>query len=267
MAYWLTAWNGLTIPTNLGDRGSMDIAAGVADAPMIQLPGGRVFDPLGSTTGYRPSAQFTARVLIVSDVPTTIKTVLDTWQAKIGAVGTLTRTPDNAATAQTISARLLSASVNRTLMGAKIVPLTLVFQAIALPWQSGGGTANLTKATISASNFTSTVTNAGNVTQRTVQISATPAAGTTMTHFQISSATAPLLQWTGSVAATKILLIDTSAREVFNDGVAAYSGLTPPTTSEDWFAIAAGANLLTYQATWSGGTGVNVSVGFADAWG
>lgn len=268
MAYWLTAFGGVNVPTNLGNQGSMDVATGTPDAPLIQLPGGRVFDPLGSGAAFVPSAQYIAHVMVVSDVKATIKGVVDAWQALRGTVGTLTRTPDDGSTAQTITARLIKADVvNRRPEGPKIVRMDLVFQAIKLPWASGGATYNLTKATASVTNFTTTVTNAGNVTQRILQLSATPAAATTMTHFQISSPIAPLLQWSGSVAATKILLIDTAKRQVFNDGAVAYSGLTVPTNSEDWFAIAAGGNLLTYQATYAGGTGVNVSVGFADAWG
>lgn len=268
MPYWLTSFNGVNLPTNLGDRGSMDVAAGVVDAPLVQLPGGRVFDPLGSTTAYRPSALFVARVMIVSNTPSTIKTVLDSWQALIGTVGTLTRTPDSGGTAHTLTARLMSATVlNRTLEGPRIARMVLTFQAVSFPWQSGGATFPLTKITASATNFFFTVTNAGNVNQRNIQISVTPAAGTTMTNFQILDAISPVLSWTGSVVATKILLINTSSRQVFNDGAAAYSGLTAPTTSEDWFALAAGAQTVTYQATYSGGTGVDVSLGFSDAWG
>lgn len=270
MAYWLTSFASTTIPVNLGDRGSMDVAAGVADAPLISLPGGRVFDPLGSTTAYRPSATFVARVMIVSDTPATIKSVLDSWQALIGTVGTLVRTADSGGSTHQLTARLMSATVlGRTVEGSRIVRMMLTFQAVSFPWQTAPSTLLFgTNATVSTTHYTQAYTNGGNIGQFNCQFIVTPTGGATMTSVTIlNSNSGYQISYTGSVASGKQLAIDTATTTVTNDGVADYANFVPPTTSERWMLIPAGNSTFTYYATFSGGGNIHFQITAGDAWG
>lgn len=266
MAYWLSVFNSLAIPTHLGDRGSMDIAAGAVAAPLISLPGGRVFDPLGDDTAYRPSAQITATVLLVSSTPATLLSDFQAWQAKVGTVGDLTRT-DYLGNNQQLKARLLSASVTRNTSNINFVPMTLVFQVVTFPWEGTSNVLAPTHATVSGTPVATTITNNGNVTQRRrIQISFTPSFAT-MTSVTIqNTTTGHQFTYTGTVTPGNSVMIDTADRSVLNNGVADYAHFTPSGSFEDWFAVAPGANSVNYNATFAG-TAIIPIIGFSDAWG
>lgn len=242
----------------------MDIAAGTADSPLVMLPGGRVFDPNGSTKTYRPTAQFSARVLLVGSAATR-QTNFNAWQAKIGKVGTLTRTGDSSGT-HIITARLLSASINRLVANYQVNPMTLVFQAVSFPWE--GPTTFVvfpTSMTVSTNVYNYTMTNGGNADFKKVTFALAPVGGSmTLLHLD-NATTGSSLSYNGTVLATKTLAIDTGARTVKNDGVNSYAYFTAPTTFEDWFYLQPGANQLNYYATFAG-TSVTISVSFKDAW-
>jgi hypothetical protein len=260
VSYTLTSFDGLTITAR-----DADIAAGVADAPLVQLPGGRAFDPLGSGLAYRPSALFTAHALLVSDVAATRQSLMDAWQAKVGKVGTLTRTGDGG-TAETVTARLLSASGHRTVNNIRTLLVPLVFQAVNLPWRGSLSGAFSTNLSISTHLYSYGQSQNGNVNQPSSIHTFTVGTGTMTSLTMTNTTTGHSFVFTGTVTTGHVLVIDTGKRSVLNNGVGAYAFLTPSSTKEDWLILQPGVNAIDLTAVFTGDI-VTWVPSFYDAWG
>lgn len=261
MAYYLTSFDSLALPTGLGASGRHDLALGERAGQIVDLPGG-VYDARGSELGIRRASRLTASVLIVAASSAAVRTVLDQWLAKVGKRGTLIRA-DDAGNQQTITARLVSVQASRQAEHIRVLPMTLTFETTSPIWS---GTAHADTTALDASPKTISVTNGGNarVTNPVLTITA---AGSAITALTVGVAGVSEWTWSGTLAVGKALVIDCGALAVRNDGADAYGGWarTPNHKVDDWLRIEPGGNSIVVTRT-GGGTASTCRVQFADGW-
>lgn len=267
MGYWITSFAGVNLPTNLGTVGAHDVGTGDAYAPLIPLPGGRSFDPLGTVTANRPTHTTAVTVLFVTSTAGAMRALTDTWEALVGVYGTLVRTGDGGGTSST-TARLKNVAIQRHVGDLLVVPATLTFELLALPWTDVQHTQTLTLAASTTQTYVACPTN-GNVNPPRVILTLTGGSGllsaVSFVFNHTTAASTPTLLWAGGLAAGKVLVIDTGVLAVLNDGVDAYAGLTPPTATEQWLVIDAIGGYLHVTGAYTG-TAPTLTVVYQDAY-
>jgi hypothetical protein len=109
-------------------------------------------------------------------------------------------------------------------------------------------------------------TGPGRAPVRSILIRVTAPATGALSNITIARADGETLVFGGSVAASKVLQIDTGTMQVKNDGVDAYDDLTLSPTADmaAWFTLLPGDNQIT--VTYTGNTGGSVEFGYYEAW-
>jgi hypothetical protein len=145
-------------------------------------------------------------------------------------------------------------------------PVTLSFETADYPWKG------MARIGSSASEGAVTIPNSGNAPYQGVVFTLTGgAAASSTTALEIYATDGSRhwhLTWTGTLAATKSLVIDCGANTVKNDGTAAYSaGFLDASHNQDaWFEVPAGGITLTWAETHTG-NGPTLSYVSYDGWG
>jgi hypothetical protein len=88
-----------------------------------------------------------------------------------------------------------------------------------------------------------------------------------MSNITISRADGESINWSGTILANKVLMIDTGTMQVLNDGVDAYDDLVLSPTADlaVWFALEPGENDITVTFT-GGGVGKQISFSYYEVW-
>jgi hypothetical protein len=268
MAFSLSMFDTLAVPTILGPSGSFDFILSERRSPLIATPGGS-YDPLGTDWARRGASTLTADVVLVETTAVALQTALDAWTAKLGKIGTLTR-KDSAGNLQTLSARLIDVTAKRTTENYLFLPISLTFETTAQVWN---GAAHDLWTTVLTTNSTISVPNGGNARVSNIFV-AVVAHGVSVTLVRLVLAGFGIdLVWVGTVPAGANLQIDTGALKVTNTGGGAgYSGFTlnPAHTVDDWLRLEPGANSLSVSiwldGTWGAGHYPEVQISFQDGW-
>lgn len=121
--------------------------------------------------------------------------------------------------------------------------------------------------TLSSSPTNVVVTNGGNrvVTNPVITITA---GGANITAVTITKTGETKIAWTGTLVATKLLVIDCGAFTIRNDGANAYSGkaaFDSNHTIAEWLRIDPGSNTITVAFT-GGSTNSTATIEFRDGW-
>lgn len=271
MPYKLHEFDSLAIPTRLGSSGYHEISSGEASSPLLELPGGNVFDPWGTGQAPHKPTRLTASVILVEASAAAVKTTYDTWLAKVGKRGTLIRLGEDAgATHQSCTARLLNVQCQRRYDYRSWLPVTLEFETLTWPWTGAAIDSTVTLDAAHQAPNTNTIANAGNATVSDVTITITvPNGGTPITTASVILGSPTLAHWhfTGTIAANTSLIIDTGSRSVLNNGANAYASfaLQSDHTYSDWFRLAAGNNTLIVTLT-GGGVNSTIRIQANDGW-
>lgn len=288
MSYVLWSFDGQPIPQSVGSEGAHDIGgghitsrptmtgSGIVHHPLVPLPSGATFDPLGSNLALRSSMDITAKVnLVATGAP--LKTALDTWLSRLGKRATMIRQGDDGSQ-HSATARLVVVDANRAYKNRNFLPVTLTWTLTGLPWS--GTSYDLTMVDMIDSDdlpatgadgptaypVTLTLVNAGNVNQDAVTITVTAGTSTITAVSLTNSTTGHNPAWAGSLTTGQSLVIDTGARSVQKNGADDYADFTPPSSYEKWFTLAPGANTLSLSIT-PGGAGESIRFQYTDAWG
>jgi hypothetical protein len=268
VGYVLTTFDSLAIPAPLGQSGSIPLDSGAALSPIVSLPGGHIWDAWGASQSPRPSVVLTANAILTAASASALQTALNAWYAKVGIRGSLVRTGGDATT-HSVTARLLGVKASRGRQHRLHLPIGLDFEVLGLPWK--GAVRNVV-GNIVAGTVNLACVNSGNAQWSSPVVTVTAGGGGSITSAEIISA--PMdgyvyrWTWTGTLAATKALLIDCAVMSVKNDGADAYAGFALHTTHnlDGWLAIPAGGATVTCNATGAGAAGATARVVSYDGW-
>lgn len=253
---------------------------------MIATLGGGVYDASG-TAKASPMLPFelTYDCKAVGATAAALRSTLDALRTLRGVEARLYRKALDDDTRQWATARMMSVDYTTEARHSHglFQPLTMTFLVKTLwrgilhgaPWylddgnylDSGLYLDMADRYALSTTPQTLTITNGGPVytddVVLTLEAGATPVTGLTVTVGPCQ------LVWSGTVAATKSLVIDCSPlrMSVLNDGVAAWSSLDLGAghASPAWLRLEAGANSMVVTRT-GGGTDTYLTVDFSDAW-
>lgn len=252
---------------------------------LLSLPSGTVWDAYQDENAPERATEISTSFDIVSQTATTVQTTLDQIRARVGLRRRLwALMPDG--TYRFVWARLKRAQIDTYIENYYFQPVTLTFEIPQPGWNGiGHGAAWLLDSgelldaglyldysgTVTLNNSgtprvnTFTITNGGNRTV-TSAILTFRAAGNPVTDIIIKCGSCHLL-FNGTIAAGKILQIDTALRSVVNDDVDDYASLSlgGDHTVSDWLQLASGANSMTVTHTCAGAA-TTLDVTFYDGW-
>lgn len=259
--------DGLTLPTVYGASGSWTIAEGDVVTDYVSLPRGRTWDALRTDRARIARARYDLDCVLVESTEAALLTSHQALMAKRGVVGVLRRV-DAAGNTHSLTARLGSVE-------AKGIPANgRFFQPIRLRWESAEppwrGLLHRGTVTVTGAEGSLSLPNNGGedfggpVFTLTAGSGSVTAFGFTMT----SGTRVWKWAWTGTLAATKALVVNCGAFTVTNDGANAYSGFALDAThnENDWASAIAGGLTFTVSVTHSG-TDPSLVWTSADAWG
>jgi hypothetical protein len=261
MAYYLTAFNGVTFPL-IQPLTEMPTAFAMPGT-VATLGGG--FDAWGSDTAPAQfPVQIQYRVTVASQTASTFVSAINAIRALGRSRGTLTRTDQNGGT-QTATARLLEISALDSVETFSAIELTLTFEV----WTHWGSTHTASPTTLTGSPQTVVITNAGNINvdDAIVTVTAGDAALTVIGVDVSGTGWRSRWIWTGTLAAGAALVVNAGEWSVKNAANDAYAGFVFQTehTLAGMFRLAPGANNVAVGYT-GGGAGSTINVTFANAW-
>lgn len=287
MGYRLTSFDSVPVPQSVGASGAHDVGAGhlvsrpahagsgTVHHPLVALPGGQSFDPLGTDTAPRIAVDFGVSGLYVAAVETTgafvpglellftqlpagrtLRHLIDTWLTRLGKTGLLVRTGDDGSQ-QSATARLVVVDLNRRAQNRYFLPTALQFTVLSPPWQG------LSHDTTTTNPASVNLTNAGDVTQNALRLTVSATNYRITSVIILNTTTGQQVTWTGVLAPFTSLVLDTGLFTATNNGVDAVPSLVP--TKERWVSLAPGANALTVTIVPSG-HGETLRAQYADAW-
>jgi hypothetical protein len=185
----------------------------------------------------------------------------------IGTPARLYRSPDGGeANSESALAALESVRMNRSADNLLVMGVTLTFQVLSAVWD---GTEHTEIVTLDQSPKTASLANGGNAIQRDI-IATLTAAGSNITAFRLENLTAghvSSINYAGTVAVGKQLVINCGLQTIVNNGVADYAHLTFNTwhSVADWFRLAPGTNSIRITRT-GGSVASTVAFSYHDAW-
>lgn len=276
MSYWLSEFDGLTLPTQ---EPEIEVGTGGVQSVLLSLPAGGVFDPLGGSQAMREGEPVRGRFLLSASSASGLKTAFEALRAKIGVRGALYREWDDG-TLEWTYARLEEIRARQQTGQITNIPVDLRFIKQALAWY-GATEQDVTYADLSAASgdadlpttgaeqdgypLAFTLTNEGNYDQRAVMFTLTAGGGNITAVTLANSTSGHTLTWSGTLVAGKSLVIDCGALSIQNDGTDDYDSLTPPSGKETWMVLGPGANVFSLNVTEAGG-GSGLQVEFYDAY-
>jgi hypothetical protein len=266
--------------------GRHDIGSDAARTPVAPLSTGGDFDELGSDRAPRSSQ--TVRI-DETFVGTGRNAAIKAWKALHRTKGRLYRTDETTGVSQWTAARLQAIPIDRGVENDQFQAISLSFLLPNPIWYGvrhvsegltwGGGTlwdSSHVWGEVSGSRFalvaganSLAVTNAGDqqVDTAIVTIIAGSAA---VTAVRIQNTTVGIdWSWTGTLAATKHLVIDTGQQRITNDGTGAYSGYSRAAghTVDTPIALPLPSGTTTFTLTLTGGgTGPLCILDFSDGY-
>jgi len=257
-----------------------------APAPAVQrivATAAGAFDADGSGRAAQAFPHpLTIEAIVFEEASADLRSALDALRAAVGTRAYLYRRADDNNLVHRALCRLASMEINRSYEQRRAYqPVTLQFQQLAA-WQGASHSAwtldsgelfddGLTLDTtsyawsIGSSPTIRSVSNDGNLPVTDVLFTIT--AGATGLSNPILSGGGMDLRWTGTIAATKSLVIDCGALSVLNDGANAYSGLALGANHaiEDWCRLQPGSTDIELAITGTL-TGATWAVAFRDRW-
>ncbi len=269
MTWKLITFGGVTLPLNVP---TTPVGTAPSRTAGVALPDGGYFDALGSSV---PAARrwphpLPYQATLVADTAAALETALFALEALCGSrLATLTRQLANGTTTQTCTARLLQVEANRKWQHHYHLPVTLHFEQVG-PWYST--TAQTVVATLSTSPKTQALANAGTAPVTAVTISTAVMSGTPITNLLIARAGYTEIEYYGTIAAAappgKVLVIDTGAWSVVNDGVEDYDHFRRTANHKEvaWLRIPAASSITVTITRTGGGASDTVTFGYYEAW-
>lgn len=279
MGYSFERFGAITLPTY-----NREIAmAPVSAVQRIVATAAGAFDADGSGRAAQAFPHpLTIEAIVFEEASADLRAALDALRAAVGTRAWLLRRADDDGTIHRALCRLTSMDVQRSYEQRRAYqPVTLQFLQMSA-WQGAGGEAWALDSgeffddalwfdaaqytwSIGGSPTFRTVANGGNLPV-TDAIFTIKAGATGLTN-PILTGGGMDLRWTGTIAATKSLVIDCGALSVLNDGANAYSGLTLGSnhTIEAWCSLPPGETTIELAITGTL-TGATWGVSFRDRW-
>ena len=203
------------------------VGSGEVPSSLVQLPGGNAWDSLGSGMARPRSQKITITGVWLAASKSAMETKLDALKAMKGTRNKLWASVDSGTTNRWRYARCLDVRAVAKPGLQRMMPIEMDFELVASPWN---GTAHAAESTtLDASPHDVVTTNAGNAWVRDAIITIT-ASGSSITVVSVSRAAIAGVcgiihwHWTGTLAATKSLIINCGTRSVTNDGADAWAG-------------------------------------------
>lgn len=279
MGYSFERFGAITLPEYNREMNMAPVAA----VQRIVATAAGAFDADGSgRAGQQFPHALTVEAIVFEEAAADLRAALDALRAAVGTRAYLYRRADDDSTVHRALCRLASMDVQRSYEQRRAYqPVTLQFLQLSA-WQGASSAAwtlddgelfddgLLFDATsyawsIGSSLTIRSVTNGGNLPVMDVVFTIT--AGATGLTNPILTGGGMDLRWTGTIAATKSLVIDCGVLSVLNDGANAYSGLTLGANHaiEAWCSLAPGATDIELAITGTL-TGATWGVSFRDRW-
>lgn len=279
MPYELYQFGSLVLPEYDGDD---DVSTGQVAPVFLDLPGGGVFDVLGTAAAKRRATPLNKLCTLLADDSAGLRTAYNLLRAKIGQRDRLWRRWD-AGFYDWCWARLTNIAARRPTGQPLEQDVDLQFVMISPHWYGGyhGGEWTLDSGILFDTGYpldtdewrpltaganSLTITNNGNRTITNAVI--TIAAGSAdITAAKIAVPLVSELQYVGTISAGNGLSIDCGAMSVINNGNEAYVyfGLTTNHHIDDWLRLEPGANTVVVTIT-GGGTGSAALLEYFDGW-
>ena len=242
MPYQISRFGSLTLPPyEIAD----DIGAGEARLGIVELPGGLVFDALGSETAQRGRRQVAKKGEIVATDAANFRSQVNALYTLLGTRDQLWRTWDDG-TEEWAYARLAKIEAERKTGNILYQEFSLVFEVLSEQWHAE--TQTTVNEPLDATPTNVSLTNGGNAPVRNAVITVTLPASlpvTAITKLTFAAGGAEF-EYSGSLAGDDVLVIDTGARSVTLNGADDYGNfsLTANHAIGEWLRLAAGANTL-----------------------
>jgi len=259
MAYYLLSFAGHSIPLLDADH---DIGTGPAPAYLFPLPGGGSYDPKLTDQVLRPAYPVTAKGVYVAASESALATEYQTWRSYIGVRGSLIRYSGGGAS-HTATARVQEVRATRRPDYPFALQFEIEFVMVSPCWN---GTHRNTLEYLDNSPKVISCPNAGDYPVSNTIITLT-AAGSAITNILIGVSAQFEINWAGTLAATKSLVIDCGALSVKNDGVDAYSGFSRTANHKinEWLRMYVGYNNITVTRT-GGNNSSAITFDYYDGW-
>lgn len=280
MPYELYQFGSLVLPEYDGDE---DVSTGQVAPVFLDLPGGGVFDVLGTDPARRRTTPLNKLCTLLADDSAGLRTAYNLLRAKIGRRDRLWRRWDEGYY-DWCWARLVNIAARRPTGQPLEQDVDLQFVMISPHWygQHHGGTWTLDSGilfdtgypldttdwmplTAGAANSL-TITNNGNRTIANAVVTVV-AGNADITATKIGVTGISEMSYSGTISAGDALSIDCGALSVINDGNEAYVyfSLTANHRRDDWLRLEPGDNTVVVTIT-GGGTGAQALVEFFDGW-
>jgi len=283
MSFWYTTFDSLALPTMAPVH---DVGTGRVQSPLVALPGGGVFDPVGSDDAQMAEREIQSDFTIVESTAAALRTTFNALRAKVGVRGRLYREHDTGDT-EWVYARMQEIRGRRSTPEVTFQKVSIKFQVISPVWNghlrgsgwtldsgevlNDGLTLDDTGArTLSSSPITITWTNRGNQVARdaVITVTAGSAAITALTVARLVSGSV-VEEWTysGTISSGKALVVDCGAWSVEDDGSGDWDNFvfTSNHSTEDILQMQPGDNSIRFTVT-GGDVDSTVQIEFYDGW-
>jgi len=262
-SYRFTKFNSVTLPV-YNEEG--DASPGDTMGTRFELPDGAAMDLYG--TGIAPIRYPYVRswaAYVLADSEAALRTAIDGLRVLRGVRGALVRARSDDAAEQTAMARctVISTRTSPDKDGIPVQWVELTFEIYTV----FSSTPHADAATAIAAPTTNVSrTNAGNRTVKNAVITV-HAGDAPITALDLTITGKVQLVFSGTIAATKNLVIDCGAWTVLNDGAEAYDdfALGANHHRDAWLPLEPGVNTVIVAIT-GGGTGATFNLAFSDAW-
>lgn len=246
--YTYSTFVSTTLPTA---RPRPNVGTGAVRSDAILLPSGTIFDPTSSAQKRRGIYTLQYPCMVSETTAAAAHTAYQALRALIGVYGKLYRKLHDATT-QWLYCRLLDVGgAERNALANRFTqPLTLLFETRQEVWH---GALNQDSYAFDASPLSKEINNGGDAVQRdmTITITAQDSAITVLGIANAETGHVSDFHFTGSIAATKSLVIDTGAWSVLNDGSDAWDDFAFESghAIDEFLRFMAGNNTITFHRT------------------
>lgn len=276
MSYVLERFGSVNLP---GYDAASEIGAGPARLWLLPLPGGGLFDGLGSSQAPVGDVKISDQASLLGSSKADLETQFKTLRALIGKRDKLYRRLEGAGALEWCYARLANIRVLRRSEHVFSLDVGLEFAMISRAWYAESAQNVYNADPLDAADDLTTTgaespaaypvtlnfTHAGNVDQPDVTFTITAGSGNVTAVTIQNTTTGHQFSWSGTLAAGNSLVIDCGALSVKNNGADDYNAFTPPTNKEEWMVFRPGLNALSISIT-EAGTESAIRVQFYDAY-